>query len=430
MNREILRLAIPNIISNITIPLLGIVDLAIMGHLDSPVYIGAIALGSIIFNFLYLGFGFLRMGTSGFTAQAYGENNKSEIIVLLSRGLTVSLLSGLVFIVLQSPIEWFSFWLMDGTEGVKELAKSYFRIRIYAAPAALSNLVLIGWFLGMQNARIPMIIALTVNFLNIGLNFLFVYQFNMQSDGVALATVIAQYTGLLISLGFFLKKYKYTIREWSYKSYKNLKAFKHFISINLDIFIRTICIIFSFGFFTSVSAKMGNDILAVNQLYLQLLYLFSYFIDGFAHAAEALVGKYFGARKPFRLRIIIRKVMVWGVGLGSAFSFLYLFADQFILRLMTDQTELLEKAKEVRFWNVLIPLTSFAAFIYDGVFIGLTASKPMRNTLLISLMLVFLPVYYLGQPFLGIHGLWLAMNLFMLARGILLRINLEKAIRL
>ena len=429
MNREILRLAIPNIISNITVPLLGIVDLAIMGHLDSPVFIGAIALGSTIFNFLYMSFGFLRMGTSGFTAQAYGEKNMKEIVVLLSRGLAVSILSGLIFIATQVPIEMLSFWLLDGTEEVKELAQSYFRIRIFAAPATLSNLVFLGWFLGMQNARIPMIIAVSVNLLNVGLNFLFVYHFNMQSDGVALGTLIAQYAGLLISIVIFLTKYKYILKEWSRKRFLDLQAFKRFVSINSDIFIRTMCIIFSFGFFTSVSAKMGNETLAVNQLYLQFIYLFSYFIDGFAHAAEALVGKYYGAKRPFRLFVVIRKVFIWGTVLALSFSVFYFLADSFVLKTMTDQQALIDASKEVRWWVIIIPLTSYAAFIFDGVFIGLTASTYMRNTLLIALLLFFLPAYYATQNLLGIHSLWLAMNVFMLARGGLLWLNMGKALR-
>lgn len=419
MNKQILKLAIPNILSNLTVPLLGLVDLAIMGHLDSKVYIGAIGLGGLIFNFLYMGLGFLRMGVSGFTSQALGERNLSEAIVYLTRGLTIAFVFAFVFILIQKPINWLSFTLLEGSLEVEQLASQYFYIRIWAAPAALSVFVFNGWFLGMQNAKFPMIITIAINLVNIGLNFLFVYHFNMKSDGVALATVFAQYTGLIISVILYLVYYKRLNKYWSFEKLKNLIAFKKFVNVNTDILIRTLCIIFVLAFFTSVSAKMGDELLAVNQLLLQFFFIFSYFIDGFANAAEALTGKYVGAKNPKKLKSILRKIFIWGTGLSIPFSIVYYFKGELLLKILTNQTSLIELAKDYYVWVAIIPMTSFVAFIWDGVFIGATASKAMRNTLLLSTFLFLMSYYALKIP-LGNSGLWIALNVFLLARGIAL----------
>ncbi|HKI87411.1 MAG TPA: MATE family efflux transporter [Draconibacterium sp.] len=428
MNRNILKLAIPNIVSNITVPLLGLIDLALMGHLGSEVYIGAISLGGVIFNFIYWGFGFLRMSTSGFTAQAFGEKNRPETITILIRALLVALVISLLILLLQAPIAWASFHLINGSAGVETLANQYFRIRVWAAPAALSLFVFSGWFLGMQNARYPMIIAIAVNVVNIVLSVFFVFGLKMKSDGVALGTAISQYAGLLIAVFLFLKKYKYLVTDISRHGIMDLKILTNFFKVNTDIFIRTFCIILVFTFFTSKSASIDDTILAVNSLLIQLLLFFSFFIDGFAFAGEALVGKYVGAGKPLKLKKAVKLLFYWGAGLALGFSLVYLAGINFILKLLTSQPGVIKAAQPFLFWVVFIPVVSFASFIWDGIYIGATASKAMRNALLASTFLVFAPVYYFLNPLWENHALWLGMVLFMLARGVFQTFLYNKAI--
>ena len=428
MNKQILRLAIPNIISNLTVPMLGMVDLAIMGHLGSEVYIGAIALGGMIFNFVYWGFGFLRMGTSGLTAQAFGAGNDKEMSLVFGRAMLVGFLAGAGIILLQLPIEFVSFYLMDGSTEVESLASSYYFIRIWAAPATIGLYAFTGWFLGMQNSRYPMIIAITVNILNVLLNYLFVFQFNMSSDGVALGTVIAQYSGLVLAILLFLKSYRKYLKYLSFRDMMQWEPLKHFFMVNKDIMIRTIMLLFVFAYFTSESARMSNTILAINTLLLQYLFVFSYFIDGYAHAAEALTGKFIGAGDKVQLKKITRYLFLWGISLSIPFMLAYLFAGDRLLFILTDNTGLILQSAPYMYWVALLPLVSFAAFIWDGIYTGATATVTMRNTMIFSSLAIFLPVYYLTKGPLENHALWLAMILFMASRSILLTLFHKRAI--
>lgn len=428
MNRNILRLALPNIISNITVPLLGLVDLGLMGHLNSEVYIGAIALGSVIFNFIYWGFGFLRMSTTGFTAQATGKDNSAEAFSVLIRALVVAVVSGLIILALQPLIAWAGFSLIGGSEEVKTLAREYFLIRIWAAPAALSVFVFSGWFLGMQNARYPMIVALVTNAGNILLSLFFVFVLDMKSDGVALGTALSQYTGLLVSVLFFLKKYKQLATGFNLRHHHTTGGYTQFFRVNSDIFIRSFCIILVFTFFTSESASTNDTILAVNSLLIQMLLFFSFFIDGFAFAGEALTGKYIGGRQQVLLVKVVKQLFRWGFGLALAFTLIYIVGINGILRLLTSQEEVLANARPYLFWVMVIPATSFASYIWDGIYIGATASGAMRNTLLAATLLVFAPVYFLLNPYLGNHALWLAMILFMFARSLFQTLLFKKAV--
>lgn len=428
MNRRILRLAIPNIISNLTVPLLGMADLAILGHLESEVYIGAIAMGGLIFNFIYALFSFLRMGTSGFTAQAYGEDNRQEQMMMMARAMLFAIGGGLVMILLQTPISLLSFYLLDGSNQVEALAEEYYRIRIFAAPASLGILALSGWFTGMQNARSPMIIALVINIINIAANIGFVYGLGMKSDGVAWGTLIAQYSGLILGIWIWFRKYRGLASFYRKEGLLDWNRLKLFFKVNSDIIIRTLCLIFTFAYFTSESAKMGDTILAVNTVLLQYLFVFSYLTDGFAYAAEALVGRYTGAKDKASLKEAVKKLFIWGAGISLPFTMIYLFSGSFLLRLITNQAPVIEAASLYLLWIGLVPVVSFAAFIWDGVFIGATASAPMRNTLLISTLLIFLPGWFLLQGTLGNHGLWIAMLLFMFSRGFLLSLYAPKHI--
>lgn len=417
LNKKILKLAIPNIISNITIPLVGMVDLAVLGHLESELYIGAIAVGGLIFNVLYWGFGFLRMGTSGFTAQAFGERNLHETMNILGRALLVALGGALLLILLQGPIGWVFFKLINGSSEVEALAREYYSIRIFAAPATIGLYALTGWFIGMQNTRFPMMIAITVNLLNLGFNLYFIYGLGMKSDGVAWGTLIAQYSGLILGLILFMRYYKKLLKYWSRKALFELVGMKKFFLVNRDIFIRTMCLIFVFTFFTSQSASSDNTILAVNTLLLQFFMLFSFVADGFAYAGEALVGRFIGARNTPSLKKVIRLLFIWGFLISIPFTLAYAFFSDKILFILTNNQAIIEASKPYLLWIIFIPLAGFPSFIWDGIYIGATASKGMRNTMIIATALVFIPAFFLFKDQLGNHALWLALILFLLARG-------------
>lgn len=419
MNKRILHLAVPNIISNITVPLVGMVDLAMMGHLDSVDYIAAIALGGMIFNFLYWGFGFLRMGTSGFTAQAYGKRNLADSIHTLARSLLMAILGALVLISLQYPIAKIAFWILKSEPEVELLAQNYFYIRIWAAPATIAMYAITGWYIGMQNTRFPLYIALVVNILNVLLNYIFVFIFHMGSDGVALGTVLAQYSGLIVALLLF-KRYYYSrlMNYFTYKALKDLRLFIEFANVNKDIFIRTLCIIFVFTFFTSSSASVNKNILAVNTLLLQLFFIYSFFVDGFAYAAEALTGRYIGAKNPTLLHSAIRLLFRWGLGIGIGFTIAYAFSWQPIIKLMSDNENIIQIASEYAIWVIAMPILAFPSFLWDGIYIGATASAQMRNSMLIATIGIFIPIYMLLSTSLENHALWIALLAFLFVRGI------------
>lgn len=427
MNRKILNLAIPNIISNITVPLLGIVDLTVLGRLGDEVYIGAIAIGGMIFNFIYWGFSFLRMGTSGFTAQAFGKLDFKDAVVILSRALLAALLGSLLVLVLQWPIEQLSFWVVNSSPGVETYARSYFYIRIWAAPATISLYAFTGWFIGMQNARIPMIVAIVINILNILLNLLFVFVFDLKSDGVAWGTVIAQYVGLGLSIFFFRKKFGHIVKLWDSKAMKNLEALREFFMVNKDIFIRTLALIFTMSFFTTKSAEANDTVLAINTILFQFFIFFSYFVDGFANAGEALAGRFFGARDLFNLRRSIKLIFVWALGVSLVFTLINYLGGSIVLSLMTSNTDIILGAKPYLPWIVLIPLISFVAFIWDGIYVGVTVSVHLRNSILVALT-VFLIIFYSLESSLGNHALWLALSAFLLVRGIYLTAFSRRAI--
>jgi MATE family multidrug resistance protein len=434
MNRKILDLAIPNIISNISIPLLGIVDMALMGHLESDAYIGAITLGSLIFNFIYWGLGFLRMGTSGFTAQAWGRKDQTETIQVFARAFFMAISLSLVLLAIQKPIEILSFAVLKGETRVEELAMAYFRIRVWAAPAALGQFALLGFFLGMQNARLPMIVLVITNILNLICNFFFVMKLGMGSNGVALGTVIAQYCGFAIALFLLWKHYGKLFGYWSLQATLQWTKFRSFMMVNKDILIRTMCLVVVFSIFTARSASSDllsegeETILAVNSLLMQFFMFFSFLIDGFAHASEALAGRYIGAKDRESLSKTIRLLFIWGTGISVSFTLIYLLGGNAIFRILTNNPEVIANARPYFFWVIMVPLVSYTAFLWDGIYIGATAGKQMRNAMLLSTLGVFFPVYILAGKFLGNHGLWFAFILFMLSRGITMQLLAGKAV--
>ncbi len=428
MNKSILRLAIPNIISNLSVPLLGAVDTALVGHLDQVYYLGALAVGSVIFNFIFWGFGFLRMGTTGLTAQEYGRRDRMKMMMILARVQIIALSIGLLILFLQNPIALLSLRLIDSSAEVAHYTRVYYDIRIYTAPAVLALYGLNGWFLGMQNAKYPMIITIVLNLLNIGLNITFIYGFNMHVNGVAYGTLISTYLALALGIFLFLKQYRRYITHYIKTELLNIDEIKKYFSVNRDIFIRTLCLIFTFSFFTAVSAQQGDLILAANTILLQFWFIVSYGIDGFAYAAESLVGRFKGGKNHDKLKKAVLYNIGWGLILGLSGTLVYALAGDYLLYIFTNNADVIGLAKTVLFWTVMAPLVSSFCYILDGVFIGATETKPMRNTMLFSTGLVFLPAYYLGTHFLGIHGLWLAMVLFMIARGVALSFYLPNRI--
>ena len=418
LNHSILKLAVPNIISNITVPLLGLVDMMLMGHLDSVAYIGAIGLGGTVFSVMYSVFSFMRAGTTGFTAQAYGSRDNTEISYSFYRSICIALIATILVLSLQRPIEWIAMQLLNGSDEVLGYTSEYFRVRIWAAPAVLSLYTFNGWYIGMQNTTIPMVIAILINVVNIALSVLFVNVFHLGVTGVALGTVIAQYTGLLTAIVFLFAKYRCYLIPVKRHILLQANKLKRFFKVNTDFMIRSILLVLTIAFFTNQSAKLGDDILAVNMILMQFFYIFSYFTDGFAYAGEALVGRFTGARDLENLKKTIRYLLLWGVGLSVPFTLLYwAFPDAFI-HLISDQPGMAEQARPYYIYMILIPVITFAAFLWDGIYIGATAAKEIRNTMIIASLLVFLPAWYILMPMYGNHGLWIAFLLFMVARGV------------
>lgn len=418
INKRILQIAVPSIISNITVPLLGLIDVTIVGHLGAAAYIGAIAVGGMLFNIIYWIFGFLRMGTSGMTSQAYGKHDLDEVARLLLRSVGVGLLIAIVLVALQYPIRKLAFTFIQTTEEVERLATLYFRICIWGAPAMLGLYGFAGWFIGMQNSRFPMYIAITQNIVNIAASLCFVYLFHMKVAGVAWGTLTAQYAGFLMALLLWRRYYGGLKKHVAWHEVLKKEAMLRFFQVNRDIFLRTLCLVIVTLFFTSAGAAQGEIVLAVNTLLMQLFTLFSYIMDGFAYSGEALVGKYVGANNRSALYRTVRLLFIWGVGLSTGFTLLYFFGGKSFLGLLTNETSVIREAENYFYWVLAIPLTGFAAFLWDGIFIGATATRQMFYSMLVASGSFFL-VYYSLHEWMGNHALWLAFVVYLSLRGIM-----------
>ena len=416
INRTILHIALPAIVSNITVPLLGLVDVSIVGHLGDTSYIGAIAVGGMIFNVMYWLFGFLRMGTSGMTSQSYGRRDLPEVVRLLVRSLGVGWAVAFLMILLQVPLRDFALFIMEPTESVRHYAELYFNILIWGAPATLGLYSFTGWFIGMQNSRLPMAIAITQNVVNIVASLVLVFCLGLKVEGVALGTLVAQYAGLFIAFGAWFSVYgrlrKYFCRidlfSWS--------QMKGFLSVNRDIFLRTLCLISVMLFFTSAGSWQGETILAVNTLLMQFYMIFSYIMDGFAYAGEAISGKYYGAGNKVGLSAAVRHLFGWGAVMTVAFTLLYIIGGNAFLSLLTDDKIVIAAAGSYFYWAALIPLAGVAAFIWDGIYIGCTKTRGMLISMFFS-AITFFAVYYSLRQSMGNHGLWLAFIMYMAMRG-------------
>lgn len=416
-NREILQIALPSIVSNITVPLLGLIDVTIVGHLGAASYIGAIAVGGMLFNIIYWIFGFLRMGTGGMTAQAYGQQDETEMKRLLIRSTGIGWLIAFVLILLQSPIERIAFTFIDTTPEVQQLATTYFRICIWGAPAVLGLYSFNGWFIGMQNSRYPMFIAITQNIVNILGSLLLVYGLKMKIEGVAMGTLVAQYAGFLMACALWSYRYKNMKGDANLRTLLDKQAMYRFFQVNRDIFLRTLCLVAVTVYFTSAGAAQGEIILAVNTLLMQLFTLFSYIMDGFAYAGEALAGKHIGANDRQALRQMVRQLFLWGIGLSVGFTFLYGIGGENFLALLTNEQSVITASSSYFYWVLAIPLAGFAAFLYDGIFIGATATHLMLRAMVIAAGTFFF-IYFGLREAMGNHALWMAFICYLALRGI------------
>lgn len=417
INRRILKIAIPSIVTNITVPLLGLVDVAIVGHLGDASYIGAIAIGSMLFNVIYWIFGFLRMGTSGMVSQAFGRRDLDNVMRLLLRSMSVSLFVSLCLIAFQHPLRLLAFWIMRPSGDMIPLTTSYFDICIWGAPAVLSLYSLTGWFIGMQNTRIPMFVSIFQNIVNIVASLLFVYVFEMKMEGVALGTVIAQHAGAVLALCFFFRYYGRLRIYVKLKGLFEREAFAGFFNTNSDIFLRTLFLVGVNLFFTSAGSRYGATTLAVNTLLMTLYTLFSYIMDGFAYAGEALSGKYYGAGNKVGLRNTVNSLYKWGGVMSLLFTLIYLFGGSAFLSLLTDDANVITASEEYYLWAVAIPVAGVAAFVYDGIYIGMTATRGMLISSCIA-GLSFFMVFFMFKNVMQNHALWLAFILFLALRGV------------
>lgn len=431
MNRNILSLAIPNIITNITVPLLGMVDTAIVGHITAGAsgedYIGAIAIGSMIFNIIYWNFGFLRMGTSGFTAQAYGADDKKEQMSILLRACTIALVAALALIVLQKPIGLLTEAFVENKNHALDLALEYFFIRIWAAPATLGMYALKGWFIGMQDSKTPMWISILINVLNIVFSYVFAIGLSMNIEGVALGTVIAQWGGLVVSVSIWFVKYGSLRIFADWKEALQRSKMILFFKVNADIYLRTICLIAVTTYFTVASSSMPYPLLAVNTLLMQLFTLFSYFMDGFAYASESLCGRFKGANDRVNLAKCVKYILLWGAALSVLFTAVYFFFGSDILSILTNKTDVLAVCEEYKYWTLLIPLCGSVAFLYDGILIGMIETKLMRNAIFVATALFF-ALFFGFKNSLGNDALWIAFLTYLLARSVLMMILSRKKI--
>ncbi len=413
------RLAGPMIVSNISIALLGLIDTAVVGHLDEAYYLGGIAIGAVIFNFIYWGMGFLRMSVTGLTAQVHGQADNNACRTILAQSLLTAFLIAMILLILQKHIADLALWLLEGSKEVTSYARTYFEWTIWGAPAALSLLVMTGWFLGMQNAKATLIVVVTVNVINIILDFIFVFGLEMHVRGVALASVIALYIGMLLAIFLVFRELRINPGGWLIADILHLQRLKETLALNRDIFIRTICLISVFAFFTRQGAKQGDIILAANAVLLNLQALMALSLDGFANTSEALVGKAIGSKNRKAFIDNIKTATLWSLIVAIIFALIYAIAGKFVINLLTDISSIRIEAYKYLPWMVLSPIVAVWCFLLDGIFIGATHAKEMRNSMLISTFLIFLPGWYLFRGYEN-HGLWLAFIVFFVARGLTL----------
>ncbi|WP_448212572.1 MATE family efflux transporter [Colwellia sp. MEBiC06753] len=420
IDKQIIALAIPMILSNITVPLLGLVDTAVIGHLSHAYFLGGSTVGAMIITFITWLCGFLRMSTTGLSAQALGREDSTESVLVLVRGLLVAFAIGIVLILLQIPYIDLALYLAGGSEQVQFYARQYAEIRIWGLPAALANIVILGWLLGQHKAKAVMWLLVLINVINLALDLLLVVVFDWQVQGVATATLIAEYTGLIAGI-YIIKRLLTNSTTHQYlaaikEKLVHLQELQGYFRLNRDILIRTLCLELCFVFITFQGARLGDNIVAANAILMNFLLLISFGLDGIANAAEALIGKAHGQGKQTELTQVVTRTTIWTLGFALLYSLCFLLAGEMLIAMITDLPSVKIEANQYLFWVVLLPIISCWCYLYDGIYIGLTRADIMRNSMLVATFTVFFPLWWLFSDYLN-HGLWLAFCGFMLARG-------------
>ncbi len=416
MNREILRIALPAIVANVTIPLLGLLDTAIAGHLGSASYIGAVAVGAMMFNMVYFGLGFLRMSTSGITAQEYGRGDQAAAARVLRESSTIAMVIGVAIIALQWPVQWLLLKVIAPSQVVGDLARSYFMLCVWGAPAVLLMMAIKGWLLGMQDSRSAMRISIMVNVVNTAVSLVAVYVLDMGFMGIAVGTLVSEYLGLGYSMLLVWRRFPSCVRLLGAPWRWQLAVSRRYFTVSGDIFARSVLLSVVHLAVTSLGARSGDLLLAVNSLMLQLNTFFAYFLDGIAFAGEALVGKYYGAASMPRLRLCVRRLFVWATVLSLVFCAIYSF-PQVIFSVLTREQDVIAASAPYRWWCAALPLAGMAAFVWDGVFIGLTRSRGMLIAVAVATASFFI-IYALLPAAMGNHRLWLAFTSYLVMRGL------------
>lgn len=416
LNKEILRLALPSILANLTVPLVGLVDIAVAGHLDASAaaLIGGVSIGSLMFDMMYWNFGFLRAGTGGLTAQAFGREDWRGCLENLRHALTAALLSALALIAVQWPFQKLMFVFVQCSDEVRALALKYFYIRVWAAPATLSLMVMRGWFIGMQDTFSSMLTDIMVNGMNIVASIFLALGIPGTSfhgigfTGIAWGTFIAQYSGLLTAATIFLLKYRWVLAAKAARdvadSAPGKTSMREFFSVNGDLFVRSLCLMGVYLAFSAISARFGDTLLAMSSIMMKLMMIFSYFTDGFAFAGEALTGRFYGRKDKYAVSKTVKWTFIWSMGIGLFFMAIYAFAGTPMFRLMTSDNTVVEAAKAFLPWLVIMPLLGCPAFTWDGIYIGATATKEMRDAN-IGCLIAFFIIWFGGILLLRATGL-------------------------
>ena len=425
INREVVRLAVPSILANITVPLVGIVDTAIAGHLGDAVLIGGIAIGTMLFDLLYWNMGFLRVGTGGITAQAYGRGDMKASIGTFSQGIATAMVVSMIVLAIQWVFAEVMLRLVDCSPEVEAVARNYFFIRVWAAPATLALFVFKGWFIGMQNTVFPMITDLWVNIVNMLASWLLSFYTPLGISGVAVGTLIAQWTGLVLALLLMRSKYRDLLRSTTILHSMKWKYFKRFFSINSQLFVRSLLMLVVYEGFTIFAARFGDVELAVSSVMMHLLLLYSYFVDGFAYAGEALTGRFIGEQDRASLRETIKYTFFWGAVIGVVSTIAYSVFPQAIIRVLTDNAEVIAASRPYLFWLLLMPLLSCVAFIWDGIYIGATAARQMMVCMIWSAGL-FVAAFFLCEPKFGPQALYIAYFVHLVVRSVYLTFSWKK----
>jgi MATE family multidrug resistance protein len=416
-HRSVLTIAVPIMLSNVTEPLIGVVNTAVIGQLPEAYYIGAISIGSLIFSFLFWGFGFLRLSTGGLSAQAVGAGDPAEVTAVLWRALAIAVTVGLCLILASPVIEKISFDLMGGSREMRAQGEIYFRYRILSAPFALTNFCILGWFIGQGRAAIAFVVQIFLNVVNMGLGAWFVLSLGMTADGVGLSALVAEIAAVLLGGVLIWRSVHRMKARASWAQIWNREKIMRTLSANGDIMIRTLCLVFAFTWFTARGARAGDVTIAANSVLLHFFEVAAYLIDGFAYASEALVGQSVGAKNREHFQRAIGLTTLWALLVGAICSAIIWFAGPWFIDLMTVNSEVRETARHYLFWAALTPLLGTICFQFDGIFTGAMATREMRNMMVLSLM-IYLVAWWILERNFGNHGLWAALSVFFIARGV------------